>query len=105
MIFRRLLRLLIWIPALAVMTIFALSNRQLVELDLFPTDVSIDIPLSAAIFTAMALGFFLGGIVVWFTALRYRRAAKRAQETIRQLEARVRAMTAPANGQLLLPPV
>ena len=34
------------------------------------------------------LGFFLGGLRLWFTALHHRRAARRAEDAVRLLEAR-----------------
>ena len=51
-------------------------------------------PLSVAILAAMGLGFFLGGLRVWFTAIGHRRAARRAEEAMRLLEARYQELKA-----------
>ncbi len=69
--------------------VFALSNMEMVRLGLWPTDYFIDVPVSLAILTGMALGFLLGGIVVWFAELSQRRRARRAERTARVLQAKV----------------
>ena len=69
--------------------VFELSNMQVVRLGLWPTDYFIDVPLSLAILTAMALGFLLGGLVVWTAEVRQRRRARRAERTVRMLQAKV----------------
>jgi lipopolysaccharide assembly protein A len=91
---RALLRWIIGIPLLLLMILFALSNTQPVRLGLFPTDLSIEVPLSVAILVALGVGFFCGGLRVWIAALRHRRAAKRAEEKVRVLEARHQEMKA-----------
>jgi uncharacterized integral membrane protein len=82
------LRWIIGIPLLLLMVLFALSNTASVRLGLFPTDFTIEVPLSVAILTAMGIGFFLGGLRLWFTALHHRRAARRAEQAVRLLEAK-----------------
>jgi hypothetical protein len=42
----------------------------------------------------MAIGFFLGGLMVWFTSLRHRRRARRAEATVRLLEAKHQELAA-----------
>jgi uncharacterized integral membrane protein len=79
---------------LALLILFALSNTQEVELGLFPTGLAVGMPLSVAILGAMGIGFFLGGLVVWFTSLRHRRAARRAHAAVRLLEAKHQELTA-----------
>jgi uncharacterized integral membrane protein len=96
---------------LAVLLIdFALSNADPIRLGLFPFgELPFEVPLSVAILIAMGVGFFLGGLRLWNTALRHRRAARRAEEAMRLLEAKhqeLRSRTAgPVNaGPLLAPP-
>jgi uncharacterized integral membrane protein len=82
-------RLVVGVPLLVLMVVFALSNTDPVHLGLFPLGrLPFDVPLSVAILAAMALGFFLGGLRLWVTALRHRRAARRAEEAVRLLEAK-----------------
>jgi len=90
------------------LVLFALSNMEPVRLGLWPTDYSIDIPLSLAILGSMAAAFLLGAVVVWVTDLGQRRRARQAERTVRLLEARIEELKAyppprPA-GSLSLPP-
>jgi uncharacterized integral membrane protein len=80
-------RWIVGIPLLVLMVDFVLSNRDPVRLGLFPLgQLPFDVPVSVAILAAMGLGFFLGGLRLWFASLRHRRAARRAEEAMRLLE-------------------
>lgn len=86
---RALSRWIVGVPLLLLMVVFALSNRDPVRLGLFPLgQLPFEVPLSVAILAALGLGFFLGGLRLWITALRHRRAARRAEEAMRLLEAK-----------------
>jgi len=86
---RVLTRWIVGIPLLLLMVLFALSNRDPVQLGLFPLGrLPFEVPLSIVVLVAMGMGFFLGGLRLWFTALYHRRAARRAEEAMRLLEAR-----------------
>jgi uncharacterized integral membrane protein len=74
--------------------VFALSNMQVVTLGIWPTDFVIDVPLSLAILGAMGVAFFLGAIVVWLAELGQRRRARRAERTVRLLQAKVEELEA-----------
>jgi len=79
--------------------VFALSNMNPVRLGLWPTDYTIDVPISLAILTGMALGFLIGGLLVWVAELGQRRRARRAERTVRVLQAKLdeaQARQAPA---------
>jgi putative membrane protein len=88
------MRLLVGIPVLFVMILFALSNKQVVHLGIWPTDYAIDAPLSITILIAMAVAFVLGGFLVWLGAMGERRRARRAERTARTLEQEVGALRA-----------
>ena len=89
MTLRGVSRWLVGIPLLALMVVFALSNTEPMRLGLFPLGhLPFDVPASVAILGALAIGFFLGGLRLWFTALHHRRAARRAEQAVRLLEAR-----------------
>jgi putative membrane protein len=99
---RSLSRWIAGIPLLLLMVLFALSNSETVPLRLFPFGaLPFEVPLSVAILAAMGVGFFLGGLRVWFIALVHRRAARRAEEAVRLLEARHREAQARTPGQAL----
>lgn len=79
------MRLLIAVPLLLFLVLFALSNRAPVRIGLWPTDWAIEVPLSLAVLIAMAGAFLLGGVFVWFSALAQRSRARRAEAQVRLL--------------------
>jgi uncharacterized integral membrane protein len=89
---RLLLRLIIAIPLLLLLVLFALSNTREVALTLWPTDYSLELPLSLEILGGMALAFFLGAVIVWVSAVGQRRRARRAEHAVRLLEAQVQEL-------------
>jgi putative membrane protein len=86
------------------LVLFALSNTELVRLGLWPTDYGIDVHLSIAILVAMAIAFLLGALMVWISELSQRRRARRAERTIRLLEAQIEALQARTGSAMSLPP-
>lgn len=87
-----MLRLLIIAPLLLLLVLFALSNTAPVRLGLWPTGFSGEMPLSLAILGGMAVAFLAGGVLVWISELAQRRRARRAEQTIRLLEAQVQEL-------------
>ena len=83
------MRLLISLPILLLLVLFALSNTAPVEIGVWPTGLSLHAPLSLVVLSGMAIAFLLGGVLVWFTELGQRRRARRAERTIRMLEQQV----------------
>jgi uncharacterized integral membrane protein len=86
------------------LVLFALSNTEIVRLGLWPTDYGMEVHLSLAILMAMAIAFLLGAFVVWVSELGQRRRARRAERTVRLLEAqieelKVRTTALPSNGR------
>jgi len=88
------MRLLIALPLLLLLVLFALSNREPVPLRFWPTDYSLVLPLSLAVVGGMAIAFLAGGSLVWVSALTQRRRARRAEQTVRLLEAQVQDLKA-----------
>jgi uncharacterized integral membrane protein len=85
---------LIAIPVLIVLALFAVSNRQPVTVGFWPTDFSIMVPLAGAVLAVAAFTFLVGGFIVWVTDLRVRRRARRAEARVEVLEEEVRALRA-----------
>ena len=83
------MRALITLPLLVLLVLFTLSNRQAVDLGLWPTDFAWHVPLSIALLVFAALAFLAGTLFSWGRTLAARRRARRAEETVRLLEARV----------------
>jgi len=102
----RWVRVIIGLPILAILISFALSNRVSVAIGLWPTDISIELPLSLAVLIVAGFAFVLGGLVVWLTEFPQRGRARRAEHAVRLLEDEVKALKArlPKDGVLPPPP-
>jgi uncharacterized integral membrane protein len=87
-----MLRILISLPFLLLMVLFALSNPPPVKLGLWPTDFTIEVPISLAILAAMGIGFFFGALLLWVSLVGARARARRAERHVRQLEAQVQEL-------------
>ena len=87
-------RFILALPVVLVLVLFALTNTQPTQLGLWPTDLSITVPLSFAVLGAMAVTFLLGALVVWPGILAARARARRAERTRRLLEAQVAELKA-----------
>ena len=98
------MRLLIGLPLLLLLVLFALSNRAPVRLGLWPTDYTLVLPLSLAVIGAMAAAFLAGGFLVWLSELAQRRRARQAEQTVRLLEAQVQDLKARLPQPLMPPP-
>ena len=91
------MRFLIAVPVLLLLVLFALSNKQAVQLGLWPTDISVETPLSVAVLVAAGVFFVAGALMTWGGTLALRGRARRAEMAVSQLQAQLRAMkTRPA---------
>lgn len=88
------MRLLIGLPLLILLVLFALSNTTPVRLGLWPSDYTLQLPLSLTVLGSMAIAFLAGGVTVWVSELAQRRRARRAEQTVRLLEAQVQELKA-----------
>jgi lipopolysaccharide assembly protein A len=104
-----MLRALLLAPFLLLLIAFALSNPQPVSLSLWPTDVTLEAPLSIAILVIAAVFFLLGGLITWLPALGHRRRAHVAEKRAKSLEsalaARDKPAVVPVGNRLTGPPV
>ncbi len=89
-----MLRIVLALPLLLLLVLFALSNTQPVRLGLWPTDLSLELPLAVAILAAMAVAFLIGAIVLWISVLGARLRARRAEHAARLLEAQIAELKA-----------
>ncbi len=83
------MRWLLLAPFMALVVLFALSNRQTVSVGLWPLDLTWQVSLSVAVLAVGALAFVLGAVMVWVSSLADRRRARRAAEEIIRLEREV----------------
>lgn len=86
------MRFLIAVPVLIVLIAFALSNQQVVRLGLWPTDITLDAPLSVTVLVAAGLFFICGALMTWGGGLVARSRAKRAERKVQQLQTEIQAM-------------
>ncbi len=99
-----MIRVLIATPLLLLLVLFALSNSQSIHLGLWPTDLSVESPLSVAMLVAMGAAFLLGALMLWAEVLSARRRVRRAEYAQRVLEAQVQELRARQGGPALPPP-
>jgi hypothetical protein len=88
-VLRRVIWLLLALPAAAILVTLAIANRHPVRLVLDPfrpeTPVlSLQLPFYAWLFIALIGGVVLGGVATWMTQSKWRRTARsRALEAMR----------------------
>ena len=98
------MRFLIAVPVLLLLVLFALSNKQVVQLGLWPTDISVDAPLSVAVLVASGVFFVAGALMTWGGTLALRGRARRAEMAVTQLQAQLKQMkTRPAPVAPIMP--
>lgn len=101
-----MLRILIAAPLLLLMVVFALSNPKPETFALWPTDYTVQLPLSLAVLGAMGVAFLFGALVLWVSLLGARARARRAERHVRMLEAQVSELKlrlAQAQGSVMRP--
>lgn len=78
---RKIITFAILLPLLVLLLIFALANRTSITITFDPfgltePPLSFTAPLFVPLFMALAIGVLLGGIAMWFSEGRHRRAAR-----------------------------
>lgn len=77
---------IISLPLMAVAVVFAIANRHIVTLDLWPLAFSIDLPLFILVLGCLFAGLLIGAIIMWFTSGKNRRRARKAESKAARLE-------------------
>ena len=85
-------------PLAAAVIVFSVNNRADVVLDLWPLDmVTQPLPVFSVVLAGLFAGFLIGGLVVWISAGKARRRARReghradrAEREIKEAEARLK---------------
>ena len=83
------MRLILFVPLAAFVALFALSNRQAVELRLWPFDFVWSLPLSLAVLLPAAFAFLMGAAIVWLSDLPARRRGWQARRRAAALQREV----------------
>jgi uncharacterized integral membrane protein len=88
------MKFLFWIIVLALLFVagfFAVANREIVQIDLWPAFTKVAMPLYLGLICALALGCVLGAVVAWWSGRtarsRARREARRADALQRERDA------------------
>ena len=83
----------------AAIALFAIYNRQLVDVSFSPIHAPLSLPLYLIALGLMALGFVLGGAFVWFAQGRVRKTKRQQKKQIKALERELKAINenAPQN--------
>ena len=84
------MRVLLALPVLLILVLFALSNTGPVRLGFWPTDWSVELPAAVAILGASAIAFVAGALLVWFGEQGRRTRHRRARRQIDRLETQLR---------------
>lgn len=88
------LRLLFLLPLLLFLVVFALSNREQVDVGLWPTDYSFSAPFSLIMLVSMAGAFLAGAVLVWIDGWAHRYRAHRAEQRAQVLETELESLRA-----------
>lgn len=87
---------IVTIPVALAAVLFAVSNRDVVTLSLWPLPFTLAAPVYLATLVALLLGFLAGGFVVWNSQRRHRRRARRESNRVLFLEREVKEAQARA---------
>lgn len=87
---RKITTALILVPLAIVIVAFAVANRQTIVVSFDPFDTvnpayASSMPLFVLIFVLVIFGVILGGAVAWFGQMRWRWAARRAEQENHEL--------------------
>lgn len=88
------------LPLIAVAVIFSIANRESVTLDLWPFELTLQLPLFVILLACIAFGLVVGGMATWLSAGPTRRRARQARRRVTELERErvTRAVVPPANS-------
>jgi uncharacterized integral membrane protein len=86
---RALFQIVFFVVFLVPLIAFAISNQQTVSLALWPTDVTLEAPLSIAVLIIAGAFFLLGAVMVWIPSLGHRHRARRAEKKVAALHAEI----------------
>jgi uncharacterized integral membrane protein len=103
------------IPLAVVIVVFATTNRRWVVVDLWPLELSVDLPLFVLILGCLFVGLIAGSAITWLSAAKSRHGGRKAARRVTELEREVarldrergsrarQAGPAGANGRPALP--
>ncbi|CCG08815.1 lipopolysaccharide assembly protein LapA domain-containing protein [Pararhodospirillum photometricum] len=69
---RKLSFWLIGLPLAALVAVFAVNNRAVAEVSLWPTPFTVDLPVYLLVLGALAVGLIAGAFMMWTNAVALR---------------------------------
>jgi uncharacterized integral membrane protein len=75
---------IVTLPIIAIITVFAVMNRQDVALDLWPLPWEFATPVFLLTLLLILFGFAFGVLVMWFSAARQRRQLRQAKRDLNE---------------------
>lgn len=88
----KIFRLLLGLIGLVVIVSFAVSNRQNVEMTLWPLPNTLTVQLFWVFMFGLVVGAVLGGLGAWLGGMRKRREGRRMRHKAEDLEGQLRAI-------------
>lgn len=83
---RWLFSILIAAPFALLIVLFAVSNRQTVEIGLFPLPFTLETPLYLLVLAMLGAGVLCGAVLAWLSGHRARATARSASKNAQRLE-------------------
>jgi len=78
--------LLFSVPVALLLALFAVSNRSLVLVDLWPLPYEVETSVATVTLIGLAVGFFLGGMFVWLGDGKVRKELRKHRKKGSKLE-------------------
>ena len=88
----KLFRLLLGLVGLVVIVAFAVSNRGMVEVALWPLPETLQLQLFWVFLFGLVVGAILGGFGAWLGGMRKRRDGRRMRRKAEELEGQLRTI-------------
>ncbi len=79
------IKMLIGLPLLIVILVFAFVNNDLATFNLWPFYIEITVSLSVAIVFFLLVGFFLGSFFSWLSYMPLRKALRNQKKEVKKL--------------------
>ena len=89
-----MLRVIVGLIFLVVLVLFVLSNNSMLQLRILSYDVYHPVATGLVLVLFSAVAFLVGALLMWFSELKQRRRARRAEAQLRTLESRVAELSA-----------
>jgi len=105
---RRIVAALILGPLAIIIIAFAVANRQQVTVSLDPFSSSapaaaLTLPLFGLVIVLLIIGVLIGGMAAWLRQRRWRRAARRLEREVKELNAQLDALQGADVDQGIVP--